>query len=90
MVKQCIANITYGSNCDQHLGTYTGEGTGDKVKISPVGRVVGVDEYCFLVNATSNHITVFIQGNLQNLGILLLSMISCSREGGRSFPLNIT
>ena len=69
-MKQCIANIMYGSNCDQQLGVYTGMGTGDKVRTLPIGRALGVDEYCFIVNATSRNITVLVQGNLQNLGTL--------------------
>lgn len=68
MMKQCIANISYGSACGQLLGVYPGMATEDKVKTSPIGRVPGVDEYCFIVNATSRNVTVLIQGNLQNLG----------------------
>ena len=67
-MKQCIANITFGSKCDQHLGMYSGMGTGNKVRTSPVGRAPGVDEYCFVVNATSRNITVLVQGNLRNSG----------------------
>ena len=68
MMKQCIANISYGSSCNQQLGVYIGMGAGDKVKTLPIGRSTGVDEYCFVINATSRNATVLVQGDLQTLG----------------------
>ena len=67
-IKKCVANITYGVNCDQLLKTYSGIDTGNDVKTEPLDTVPGVAEYCFLVTATSNNITVKVEGNLVNLG----------------------
>lgn len=77
MMKQCIANITYGSSCNQQLGVYIGMGAGDKVKTLPIGRATGVDEYCFVINATSRNATVLVQGDLQNLGITVSAWLMC-------------
>lgn len=67
-VKECNANITYGSDCDQFLGVYEGEDTGDAVRTPSLGTVPGVAEYCFTVTAISNNVTVQIEGNLVNIG----------------------
>ena len=66
-MKQCYANITYGENCEIFLDTYSGMGTGDSVRTQELKVVPGVVEYCFLVNATSNNVTVLVDGTLQNL-----------------------
>ena len=67
-VKECIANITYGSDCDQFLNVYEGESTGDAVRTSSLGTVPEVAEYCFTVTAISNNVTVQVEGNLVNIG----------------------
>ena len=68
VTKLCIANITCGDNCDQLLNIYSGRNTGNEVKTVPLDRVPGVAEYCFLVTAKSNNVTVMVEGNLVNLG----------------------
>ena len=67
-VKECIANITYGSNCDEQLDVYRGMGSGDAVRTPPLQTVPGVAEYCFIVTAISNNVTVQLEGNLVNIG----------------------
>lgn len=67
-IKECIANITYGSDCDQFLGVYEGVDTGDAVRTPSLGTVRGVAEYCFTVTAISNNVTVQVEGNLVNIG----------------------
>ena len=80
VMKQCSANITYGTNCDRFLNTYNGVGTGDTVTTQPLEAVPGVVEYCFLVNATSNNVTVLVDGtlDLQNLGDTILHDVCIS------------
>ena len=68
IMKQCSANITYGANCDLLLNVYSNIGIGDTVVTPQLETVPGVVEYCFLVTAISNNVTVFVEGNLQNLG----------------------
>ena len=68
MEKECIANITYGAECDQLLDVYEGVGTGDEVRTPSLETVPGVAEYCFTVTATSNNATVQVEGNLVNIG----------------------
>lgn len=67
-MKQCNANITYGDNCESFLNTYGGMGTGDTVETQQLEVVSGVVDYCFLVTAKSNNITVLVEGILQNIG----------------------
>jgi hypothetical protein len=39
-------------------------GTGDTVATQPLEIVVGVAEYCFLVTAEANNVTVLVNGTL--------------------------
>jgi hypothetical protein len=64
IVKQCSANITYGENCDRFLGVFNGMGTGDSVVTQPLETVPRVAEYCFLVTAETNNVTVLVDGIL--------------------------
>ena len=66
-MKQCSANITYGENCDTLLDTYNGMGIGGTVETQQLELVPGVVEYCFLVTATSNNVTVLVDGTLRYL-----------------------
>ena len=68
VLKQCSANISYGENCNSFLNIFTGMDVGDTVETHQLEVVPGVVEYCFLVTATSNNITVLVEGNLQNIG----------------------
>lgn len=65
--KQCTANVTYGANCDQHLGTFRGSGTGDSVATLPLELIDSVTEYCYLVTTSSGAVTVNIDGTLNVL-----------------------
>ena len=67
IVKQCSANITYGEDCDRSLGVFSGMGTGDTVPTQPLESVPGVVEYCFLVTARTNNVTVLVDGTLLNI-----------------------
>ena len=42
-------------------------GTGDSVETQQLEAIPGVVEYCFLVTAISNNVTVLVDGTLQNL-----------------------
>ena len=68
IIKQCNANISYGKNCNSFLNTFIGMNAGDTVETEQLEVVPGVVEYCFLVTATSNNVTVLVEGNLQNIG----------------------
>ena len=70
IVKQCSANITYGEDCDRFLGVFSGMGTGDTVATQPLESVPGVVEYCFLVTARTNNVTVLVDGTLLNQNII--------------------
>lgn len=70
-MKRCSANITYGENCESVLSTFIGAGTGDTVETQQLNAVPGVVEYCFLVTAESNNVTVLVEGTLQNIGTIL-------------------
>ena len=73
IIKRCSANITYGEDCDRFLGVFSGMGTGDTVTTQPLEAVPGVTEYCFLVTAEANNVTVLIDGTLLNiLGMYVL------------------
>ena len=67
IVKRCSANITHGEDCDRFLGVLSGMGTGDTVATQPLEAVPGVAEYCFLVTAEANNVTVLINGFLNNI-----------------------
>ena len=66
-MKQCSANITYGEDCDRFLGVFSGMGTEDTIATQPLETVPGVDEYCFLVTAETNNVTVLVNGFLNNI-----------------------
>ena len=65
--KQCIANVSHGENCEQFLGTYTGEGTHDVIATSPLEFINGVSEYCLYVIAVTNNNTVVVEDLRINL-----------------------
>ena len=65
--KQCIANVTYGDNCDQFLGTYTGVGTSDIITTSPLEFINGVSEYCLYVIAITNNNIIVVEDLRINL-----------------------
>ena len=67
VMKQCSANITYGEDCDRFLGVFSGMGTGDTVATQQLVTIPGVAEYCFLVTAEINNVTVLISGFLNNI-----------------------
>ena len=62
--KQCIANITYGTHCDQLVDIYRGEGTDNSVMTSPLDFINGVSEYCLLVTAVNGNVTVIVEGTI--------------------------
>ena len=69
-LKQCIANITYGTNCDQHLGVYRAEGEGSSVVTRAIDFKEEVSSYCLVVSASSSIIgTVIVEGNLDLVNI---------------------
>ena len=74
-LKQCTANITYGTNCDQQLsGAYTDTSTGDYVTIPQLELINGVTGYCFTVVASSGDLTAAIRGRIfVVIGIIILS-----------------
>ena len=65
IVKQCGANITYGEDCNRFLGVFNGMGTGDTVATKQLETVPGVVDYCFLVTAEANNVTVLVDGTLK-------------------------
>ena len=68
IVKQCSAIITYGEDCDRFLGIFVGVGRGDNMILTePLETKPGVVEYCFLVTAESNNVTVLVDGTLLNI-----------------------
>ena len=62
--KECFLNITYGSNCGQQLGSYISEGTGDSISSPELPLIEDVSEYCFIITARSNNVTVSVEGTL--------------------------
>jgi hypothetical protein len=77
--KQCIANVTYGPNCDQHLGVYRAEGEGSSVTTRTIDFKDEVSSYCFVVTASSSTATVTVEGNLDlvNLNIRMFFKYYC-------------
>ena len=65
--KECIANVTYGTNCDQKLNVHSGGGTGYSVTTSPLDLTGNIAKYCFTVTARSNDETVIVEGTLNLL-----------------------
>lgn len=66
--KKCIANITYGINCNQPLGVFSGVGAGNSVITPSVEFIDTVSEYCLLVSAISGNVTVMVEGTLIDIG----------------------
>ena len=81
IAKQCSANITYGEDCDRFLGIFNGMGTGDTVTTQPLEAVPGVAEYCFLVTAETNNVTVLVDGTLLNI---IGMFIDSNRSSGKA------
>ena len=67
ILKQCYANISYGEDCNRFLGIFIGMGAGDTVETPPLDTVPGVVEYCFLVTAETNNVTVLVDGTVLNI-----------------------
>ena len=70
IMKQCVANITYGENCAQTLKVYIGIGYGDTVSTSQLDTLPGITDYCFVVTAISNNVTVMVEETFVNTGML--------------------
>lgn len=68
-VQQCTVNVTYGSNCDQHLGMYLNMSNSNFVLSPPLEVIDSVTEYCISVAATSNNAPepVIVEGILNLL-----------------------
>ena len=62
--KQCIANVTYGANCDQHEGIYPASGVGDSVTTPPLMFTDSVSEHCVFVTAISGNTIVIVEQKL--------------------------
>ena len=77
-MKRCSANITYGEDCDRFLSVLSGMGTEDTVATQPLEAVPGVIDYCFLVTAEANNVTVFVNGALK-LGTCMTLCYFCVR-----------
>ena len=79
--KHCSANITYGANCDQSLGAYSGSSTGpsDFLSTSPIDLLNDIAEYCFIVTASSGNVTVVVEGTLNLINIGNYEHITCDR-----------
>ena len=66
--EQCIANITYGTDCSQTLGIYEGGGIGHSIRTSLLNINTDEDtEYCFTVTASTQVVTVKVEGRLNLL-----------------------
>ena len=61
--KKCIANITYGTNCNQLLDVYIGMDTSDSVTTPQLELMDDTTEYCFIVTASSGTMTIAVKGN---------------------------
>lgn len=66
--KQCIVNVTYGSNCDQKLDVYMGDqvSTDSSVTTPPLNLLGNVADYCFTATARSHNVTVIVEGTLHH------------------------
>lgn len=59
VLKYCTANISYGFNCSEVLGTYRGSSNTNSVTTTVISMVGGVTEYCYNVTANvENNMTV--------------------------------
>ena len=74
-LKNCSANITYGSNCDQLLGVYSTETSGNTLRTPPLVTRADTTEYCYVVTATSSNVTVMVEGIFTDIGIYLKSVV---------------
>lgn len=79
-VQQCAVNVTYGSNCNQHLGTYRNTNNSKFVVTPPLDFIDSVSEYCLSVAATSNNETVIVKGilnliNTRNNNTIIINII---------------
>ena len=68
--KSCIANVTYGKNCDQHLGTYPATGVGSIMTTPTIEFIPEVSFYCVSISASSGNQTVIVEGNLGFVNIV--------------------
>ena len=62
--KQCIANVTYGANCDQHEGIYLTSGMGNSVTTPPLKFTESELQHCLFVTAISGNTTVIVEQKL--------------------------
>lgn len=62
--KECLINITYGDNCEQHLDVFNSVGTGSAISSPPLELLNDVVEYCFSATAKSGNYTVIVEGTL--------------------------
>ena len=72
-IKRCSVSIARSINCHQPLGIYSMSDVGDSVQTPPLllNLTDGINEFCFLVNASSGgNRTVIIEGtlNIANIG----------------------
>ena len=78
--KQCIANITYGNDCDMQLAVYSSGGPTTSLSTPSITFINDIAEYCFTITARSGNNLVVVEGTLNviNLGkdLLLLLMLN--------------
>ena len=64
-LKQCTANVTYGTNCDQQFSNlYTNKSTDEFATTIPLELTSNITEYCYLVVASSGNITAAVRGRI--------------------------
>ena len=68
--KECFVNITYGPNCGQQLYSHISETTGDSVSTPELPLIEDISEYCFIVTARSNNVTVSVEGTLNLIEVV--------------------
>ena len=63
-VKECIANITHGAECNKHLGVYDASDSGTNVSIMLPLQLFGqgVNDFCLTVTARRQNLTVIVEG----------------------------
>lgn len=73
-VKSCTASISYGEDCDQHLGTYPANGVGSTVTTPTIEFIPEVSFYCISISASSGNQTVIVEGmlDLVNIGTVII------------------
>lgn len=57
-----MANITYGTDCDQQFRVYSNTSTGDYVTTPSLELIGEITEYCYLVVASSGNTTAAVRG----------------------------